>query len=185
MTSEDLVVSVFDALAALGVPFMVSGSLASNFYGVPRATQDADLVLDYKQLAVDALADRIEHLFDLDPQAGFEAVTGSLRLVARARSSAFDVELFGLTDDRHDLARFARRQFVEVLGRTVALPTAEDVVINKLRWFKLARRRKDFEDARNVIAVQHATLDWSDVREWCRAMDLEQELVEAEKSLRG
>ena len=44
MTSEDLVVLVFDALSALHVPFMVSGSLASNFYGVPRATQDADLV---------------------------------------------------------------------------------------------------------------------------------------------
>lgn len=44
MTSEDLVVAVFDALAALDVPFMVSGSLASNFHGVPRATRDADLV---------------------------------------------------------------------------------------------------------------------------------------------
>lgn len=123
MTSEDLVVAVFDALAALDVPFMVSGSLASNFYGVPRGTQDADIVLDLKRLPVDALAARLEDAFEVDRQAAFESVLGSPRLLVRAHGQAFEVELFGLTDDRHDLERFARRRDVEVLGRTVALPT--------------------------------------------------------------
>ncbi|MGQ0734384.1 MAG: hypothetical protein ACT4QD_12085 [Acidobacteriota bacterium] len=54
---------------------------------------------------------------------------------------------------------------VAVLGRSVALPTAEDVIIDKLRWFSLARRRKDFDDTRNVIAVQHAALDWRFLRD--------------------
>jgi hypothetical protein len=40
-----LVVAVFDALIALNTPFIVSGSFASNFYGVARATQDIDFVL--------------------------------------------------------------------------------------------------------------------------------------------
>ena len=184
MTSEALLVVAFDALSAVGVPFMVSGALASNFYGVPRATQDADIVIDYKQLPLDALTARLQRDFDVDPQPGFESVTGSLRLVARARRSAFDVELFGLTDDRHDQARFARRRFVDVLGRTVAVPTAEDVIINKLRWFVLAKRRKDFEDARNVIALHHAALDWPDIRQWCATLDLEAALAEAERVIR-
>lgn len=181
MTTEDLVASVFDALAALDIPFMVSGSLASNFYGVPRATQDADLVLDLADLPVDALALRLEGQFDVDRQAGFESVTGSLRLVMRARQLAFDVELFGLTDDAHDLARFARRQHVDVLGRSVAMPTVEDVVINKLRWFKLAGRRKDFEDARNVMAVQESAIDWAYVHRWCDAFELGAVLEEARR----
>jgi hypothetical protein len=185
MTSEDLLVVVFDALAALEVPFMLTGSLASNFYGVPRATQDADLVVDYKALPVDAFAARVGSHFDVDPQAGFESVTGSLRLVARARASAFDVDLFGLTTDRHDVARFERRRFVDVLGRLVAVPVVEDTIINKLRWFALARRRKDFEDARNVIAVQSASIDWTDLRGWCRELGLDGELTEAEKILGG
>ena len=183
MTSDDLVVVVFDALDGLRVPFMLSGSLASNFYGVPRATQDADLVLDYQRLPVEAFAARIAGVFDVDPQAGFESVTGSLRVVARARAAAFDVELFGLTDDEHDRTRFARRRFVDVLNRLVAVPTAEDVIVNKLRWFKLAKRRKDFDDARNVLAVQHEALDWPDLRAWCQRLALEVELGEAEKGI--
>jgi hypothetical protein len=172
VTSEDLVVAVFDALTDLTVPFMVSGSLASNFYGVPRATQDADLVLDLNQLPLDAFVHRLGDRFDVDAQLAFETVTGSRRVVARARDSAFEVELFGLTDDPHDRERFARRRHVEVLGRTVGLPTPEDVVVNKLRWWRLAGRRKDFEDARNVVAVQRAVLDWDYVNRWCRELQM-------------
>jgi hypothetical protein len=184
VTSEDLLLVAFDALDAVAVPFMVSGALASNFYGVPRATQDADVVIDHKRLPLDLLTERLQRDFDVDAQPGFESVTGSLRLVARARRTPFDIELFGLTDDRHDQARFARRRFVDVLGRTVAVPTAEDVVINKLRWFARAGRRKDFEDARNVIAVQQASLDWPDIHQWCRELGLDAALADAERAVR-
>jgi hypothetical protein len=180
MTSEDLVVRVFDALAALGMPFMVSGSLASNFYGVPRATQDADLVLDLARLPFEGLAEHLGAHFEIDGQVGFESITGSARLVLRARESPFEVELFGLTDSPHDLERFARRMLVDVLDRTVALPTAEDVVVTKLVWFQQARRRKDFEDARNVIAVQRPSLDWTYLQAWCRRLGLEEALRDAE-----
>lgn len=183
MTSEDLVVLVFDALTALHVPFMVSGSLASNFYGVPRATQDADLVLVLNDVPVDAFAARLRDAFDVDTQIAFETVTGSRRLVAHARDSAFDVELFDVTDDPHDRERFARRRFVDVLGRTVAVPTPEDVIINKLRWWQLARRRKDVEDARNVVAVQRASLDQEYLRRWCGAIGVLGLLEDVERSL--
>lgn len=158
-TGEDLVVAVFDALDALHVPFMLSGSLASNFYGVPRATQDADLVLELEGLPIQALAEQLRDTFVVDAQLAFEIVTGSRRVLARARHAPFDVELFRLTDDPHDREPFARRRFVEVLGRRVGMPTAEDVIINKLRWWQREHRRKDFEDARNVLTVQHGALD--------------------------
>lgn len=182
-TTEDLVVAVFDALSDLRVQFMVSGSLASNFYGVPRSTQDADFVLELNALPIEPLAGRLRDLFDLDTQIGFETVMGSRRLVAHARESAFDIELFDLTDDGHDRERFARRQLVDVLGRRVALPTAEDVVINKLRWWQRARRRKDLDDARNVLAVQRTSLDRDYLRRWCSELGLADLLDQIERSL--
>jgi hypothetical protein len=42
------------------------------------------------------------------------------------------------------------------------IPTAEDVVIQKLRW----QRDKDIADVRIVIAVQAAQLDWSYIHYW-------------------
>lgn len=42
MTPDDAVVAMLRALDAAGIPNMVVGSLASNFHGIPRSTQDAD-----------------------------------------------------------------------------------------------------------------------------------------------
>ena len=46
------------------------------------------------------------------------------------------------------------------------VPTAEDVVITKLRWSKGGNRRKDAEDVENVIAVQADALDLAYIRQW-------------------
>ncbi len=183
MTAEALLVLVFDALDALEISFMLSGSLASNFYGVPRATQDADLVLALTHLPIDAFQQRIGAHFDVDEQLAFEAVTGSRRLVARAKESAFQIELFDLIDDPHDRERFARRRTATVLGRRVSLPTAEDVVVSKLRWFRLAGRRKDWDDARNVMAVQRVALDQAYMRHWCADLATLDLLEAIERSL--
>jgi len=183
VTGEDLLVIVLGVLAELQVPFMLSGSMASNFYGVPRATLDADIVVELDRLPIDNLARRLSAGFELGAQLGFESVTGSRRLLIRARDSAFQVELFGLTDDPHDLERFARRQAVTLFGVAVAVPTAEDVIINKLRWWKTAARRKDFDDVRNVLAVQSAAIDRDYLLQWCERLKLLDEFRAVERTL--
>ena len=48
------------------------------------------------------------------------------------------------------------------------MPSAEDVVIQKLRWCIGGKRSKDFEDAIAVIGVQGKEgLDWDYVEKWC------------------
>ena len=50
MLSEPILVvaRLVQAFDTLGVAYVVGGSLASSVYGVPRATQDVDLVADLK-----------------------------------------------------------------------------------------------------------------------------------------
>lgn len=78
------------------------------------------------------------------------------------RDSAFTIEFFHLSRDGHDKERFRRRVPAIILGRDAFVPTAEDVVITKLRW----ARPKDREDVRNVIAVQKDSIDWDYVHRW-------------------
>ena len=61
-------------------------------------------------------------------------------------------------------ARFSRRCRLRLpdLQIEAVIPTAEDVVIQKLRW----QRDKDIADVRIVIAVQAARLDWSYIHYW-------------------
>lgn len=167
MNSEETTVAVIDALESLGVPYMLVGSFSSNFYGVPRATQDADFVVQLPGGQIRALADRLGPAFRLDPQVSFETVTGTTRYTLRLTDTHFEVELFLLSDDDHDRERFHRRRRVSLLNRQTFLPTVEDVIIMKLRWSRGGRRAKDVDDARNVIAVQGSRIDWDYVFSWC------------------
>ena len=167
MTADEAAVAVIEALDRARIPFMIVGSLASNFHGIPRATRDADFLIQIDAASMSALAATLPADLQLAPQAAFETVTGTTRYLVTLRESPFVCELFVCGDDPHDVARFGRRERVHALGRQVAMATAEDMVITKLRWVSLANRSKDRDDARNIIAVRSADLDWGYIERWC------------------
>ena len=121
MMSDDAILAMVDALEASGVPYMVVGSLSSNYYGVPRSTRDADFVIE---LEGRPLADVLKHLgpeFQLEPQRSFETVTGTRRYKFSVAGTAFVVELFALSREAHDQSRFSRRRRVaSMIGRHIS-----------------------------------------------------------------
>lgn len=167
MTAEEPTAAVMDALNQLTVPHMIVGSFSSNFYGIPRSTQDANIVVDLDGRPIAAIAERLHSAFRFDPQMGFEVVTGTIRHRFESTFLPFAVELYLLSNDPHDQERFKRRRPVCIFGRDTAVPTPEDVVITKMRWAVDGGRSKDRDDARNVIALQGDSLDWAYVERWC------------------
>jgi hypothetical protein len=45
MKAEEIVGRIFEACDLLGIPYVLVGSFASNVYGIPRSTKDADFVV--------------------------------------------------------------------------------------------------------------------------------------------
>jgi hypothetical protein len=167
MTAVDFVGRAVAALEKLQVPYIVVGSFSSNLYGIPRSTNDADFVVELGTIPVTALAAEMGPDFQLDPQMSFETITATMRHRLTHQGTGFVIELFLLSDDPHDRERFSRRIKGDVGGRQAFVPTAEDVVITKLRWSLGGGRLKDVEDARGVLAVQQGRLDLDYVRQWC------------------
>lgn len=167
MTADEAAVAVIDALDHAAIPFMIVGSLASNFHGIPRATRDADFVIQPGVVPISELAAALPQHLRLEPQASFETVTGTTRYLVTLRQSPFVCELFLISADLHDIARFERRERVRLLGREVFIATAEDMIVTKLLWATQADRAKDRDDVRNIIAVRSRDLDWSYIERWC------------------
>ncbi len=169
MTAADVAAIVIDSLNQSGAAYMLVGSLSSNLYGTPRNTNDADFVLSSATGDMSSIMRKLGDGFFLDPQVSFESVTGTLRRTATHTQTGFVIELFALSDDPHDLARFSRRRQIDFVGRPAFVPTVEDVIIIKLRWAVIARREKDIADVRNILAVQPADrIDMAYVRNWTR-----------------
>jgi hypothetical protein len=167
MMSDEATLRVIDALESFRVPYMLVGSLSTNYYGVARATQDADFVIQLGDISIAQVMENIGPELRLEPQMSFETITGTSKFVLTMPDNPFKVELFQLSDDPYDLERFSRRRRGTVAGRQTFILSAEDVVVTKLRWSRRGARTKDLDDARNVIAVQRDALDWDYIHRWC------------------
>ena len=163
MTIDDVALRVVDVLNESGIPFMLVGGFSSNYHGVPRSTKDADFVVQLSSPLNETFARTLGPEFEAEPQLSFETNTGTQRQEFGVTGTLFKVEVFRLSSDPHDEERFRRRAPVDVQGHRVFFPTAEDVIIWKLRW----ARSKDRDDVRAVIGVQAGKLDWPYIEGWC------------------
>jgi len=169
MNGTDALIGLIRTLETINVPYMIVGSYSSNFYGIPRSTKDADLVVNLDQEDWGKLTSILPPDLELEQQSSFEMVTSTRKELIKVKGSPFEIELFHLSNDAHDRSRFGRRQSIEIMpGVCAYLPTAEDVIIQKLRWSRGAKRAKDFADVVAVLQVQGpARLDWPYIEEWC------------------
>jgi hypothetical protein len=167
MSIQSIVRRIIDTLEQLNIPYMLVGAFSSNAYGITRNTADADFVVQLDDASLAKIIESLGPEFRLIPQMSFETITATMRHVIEVPSENFKIELFLLNDDPHDQFRFQRRRKVDVVGAPAYLPSAEDVIITKLRWSRHGNRQKDLIDARDVIAVSGTQLDWPYIEQWC------------------
>jgi len=164
MAATTIVRCVIAALNQAGIPHVLVGSFARNYYADPRSTKDADLVLALPSgFSWQPVLDALGPGFSLDAQMTFETNNVTFRSTLIHQESSFMVELFQLGSDLYDQERFRRRRPITYEGLPTAVLTAEDVIVTKLRW----ARGRDLDDVRDVIALQgEDKLDWEYIRRW-------------------
>lgn len=163
MRVQELALSAIDALNALGWDYLLVGGLAAIQHGITRTTYDVDFVIKVDSLNIAPLAKRMGERFALEPQRTFEVFTAKPMQVIVVTGSPLRIDVFPLSSDPFDQEQFRRRLTVPLEGRNVFMPTAEDVVVQKLRWGRV----KDLEDAKYILAVQGEALDFSYIERWC------------------
>ena len=144
---------------------MLVGGLAVIAHTFSRTTLDVDFVVAAPLGSIRQIAPHFPPAFRLNPQPEMELLTGTYRWIVEVDGSIFRVEIFHLASDPHHQELFRRRCAVPLpaLEQTVWIPTPEDLVIQKLRW----ARRKDLDEAQNILAVQGETIDYAHIEAWC------------------
>ncbi|BDS07225.1 hypothetical protein NT6N_22650 [Oceaniferula spumae] len=163
MSGNAALLKLLEVLNQLSIPYMLVGSYSSNIYGIPRSTQDADLVLQLADSSLSLLTKNLPKGIRIEEQSFFEMVTATRKELLRIDGTDFLIELFHLSDDPFDQERFKRRVEKNIGDDLQAwFPKAEDVIIQKLRW----ARNKDIEDVVAILRVQ-TTLDFDHIKHWC------------------
>ena len=162
----------------MGVRYLVGGSVASSLLGLPRATLDADMVADLEPSHVGPLVEALGEAFYADEDAIREAVRLRKSFNVIHLPTAFKVDVFVMRHDAYSQTEMDRR-IVLVLSegpdRTLAVATAEDMVLQKLDWFRRGGGVSDrqWNDVVGLIKTRGTSLDRAYLDRWASALDLE------------
>lgn len=151
--SEELEVltTVARRLDDLGIPYMVTGSMALNYYAVPRMTRDIDVVVELSSGDADRLSEAFRGDFYVDPEAVRRAIEerGLFNLIHGA--SVVKVDFVVRKESEYRYHEFSRRRRIRVEDQELYVVAPEDLIISKLDWARQTRSEVQLADVRNLL----------------------------------
>lgn len=177
MRSEaDFLIEVVERLDQTGMAYMLTGSMASNYWGIPRTTHDLDFVLVLDLASVERFVLAFDPGFFVQSQSVRAALRPPYQFNVLDEQSALKADFWVLRDNSYEQAAFARRVVVELFGRRAPLATAEDLILHKLYWNQITPSDRQLQDAAGVFAVQAGALDLAYIRKWVDTLGVKQQL---------
>ncbi len=172
MSAGQLLSRLVSALDRAGVPHMVAGSFASTFHGVPRTTQDIDVVIDPSRPALDAfLAELPESEYYVDVDTARDALRQHTQFNVIDLATGWKVDFILRKQRPFSEEEFSRRAPAELAGARVFVATAEDTVLAKLEWSVLSGgSERQLRDVQGILQVRGAALDRRYIERWAQAL---------------
>lgn len=173
-------------LEQLNIPYMIGGSIASCIHGIPRSTNDVDLVVDFRTEHIQPFCAELSAEFYADPIHIQESLHHQTLFNLVHFATGFKFDMIPLSSKPYDQAQFARRSTAaysfdgqETLQVAVASP--EDTILMKLVWYRMGGQvsERQWSDVLDVVRVQRERLDRAYLRQWAPPLGVEDLLEEA------
>ena len=152
-TELDVLRDVTLRFESAGIAFMLTGSMAMNYYGQPRMTRDIDLVVKIAADQTDVVTALFSEDYYVDRVAVSKAVAqrSIFNLIHNETIVKLDCIILKNSDYRQE--EFARRQRITLGGFQTWIVSREDLILSKLYWARDSRSELQFRDIKNLLAA--------------------------------
>ncbi len=168
----EILLTVCARLQDGGIPYMITGSTALNFYAAPRMTRDIDIVIEIQTQDADRMLQLFPAPFYADRQMIEEAVyqEGMFNLIHT--EFAFKIDFIIRKKQPYRIIEFSRRRKIRVNGAEIWIVSPEDLILSKLFWAKDSLSELQLGDVRNLLQMV-SNLDVSYVEKWVHELKLD------------
>ncbi|MCJ7631348.1 hypothetical protein MUP77_02945 [Candidatus Bathyarchaeota archaeon] len=168
------VVRVFEKL---GIAYHIGGSLASSAFGIARTTLDVDIVADVKLEQALFIKEALKEEFYVDAEMITDAIKRQTSFNLIHYETMFKIDVFILKNRLFDRQAFLRRLEKSVSengSQRLFFATPEDIILNKLEWYKMEGRTSDrqWNDVLGVLKVQGRQLDMVYLKQWAEELNV-------------
>jgi len=172
------VAPVVKAFEELGIPYYISGSIASSIYGTPRSTLDVDIVSDLKPGQVHSFVEMLQLAYYIDEKMILNAINTCSSFNLIHLETMIKVDIFIIKDSPYQRETFRRRKkdFFNEEEDSIEFNIAsfEDIILSKLEWFKAGGNisKPQWYDVLGVLKVQKNLLDMEYLRRWAAKLKI-------------
>lgn len=173
MTEEiEVLKTVTERLDKASVPYMITGSIATNFYATPRMTRDIDIVIVLDKSGAGRLINQLKNDFYVGQEAVTTAIAERGIFNAIHNKSVIKVDFVVRKDSEYRHCEFERRRPIEIEGIKMWIVSPEDLILSKLFWAKESLSEFQLRDVRNLLeGVKDLDMDY--IGRWVRSLELE------------
>ena len=173
--SEELEIlkTVVGRLEQARVPYFISGSMAANYYSVPRMTRDIDIVLELRPAHLKLFVESFRDDFYVEEESIREEVNrrGMFNLINK--EYAFKVDFIIRKETEFQDSCFKRRREVRLGDYDAWMISLEDLVIAKLLWAKDSLSELQLRDVKNLLLTA-GNLDTVYLDQWIGRLSLKE-----------
>lgn len=165
----DVIRDVSGRLTTAGIPHMLTGSLAMNYYTVPRMTRDIDFVIEAEAKDVEKIVSSFWPDYYVDRISVSRAIAHERSFNMINNEAVIKVDCIIRKASEYRQLEFSRRRQVEMQGALVWLVSKEDLIISKLYWARDSHSELQLRDVKNLLASGY---DVEYVEHWTRRLEL-------------
>lgn len=168
-------------LEAVDVPYMIVGSFASAYHGIPRSTQDLDIVVSIEPGRVDPLISTLSAPGSYLSREAVESAVerrGQFNLIDG--QSGWKVDFIVCKNREFSQQELSRRQLVTLSGSEVFIASAEDTILSKLEWAKESHSERQLRDVAGILDVCGSRLDREYLDRWIAKLELSEIFAKAQ-----
>jgi hypothetical protein len=162
---------VVERLERAGIPYMLVGSVAANYYSTPRMTRDIDVVVDLERKHAAAFTDLFMEDCYIDQRTVEAEINRRGMFNVIYNPYVLKIDFIVNKDTEFHSSALSRRREVSIDGRPVFLISPEDLVVSKLLWAKDSLSETQLGDVHNLLECVK-TLDEGYVTRWVAKLGL-------------
>lgn len=168
----DVLKLVCHRLEQADIPYMLTGSLAANFYEVPRMTRDIDIVVELHKPDIEKVLQTFQDAFYIDKDAVVDAVERREMFNIIHNDTVFKVDFIVRKPSSYRHTEFQRKQRVPLGDTPIWIVAPEDLIISKLFWAKDSLSEMQLNDIKNLLSTVK-NLDKKYIDTWIEMLGLD------------